>query len=121
MDLAETLREIGFRLRVTIRTDRVETPAVDATDQAILDLLEPAPGDQAKAPPPIGGRAAGRGTRDIAAAIGLSPRATRVRLADSPRAEWSANWARDRTIPGGATSRCDERAGPLVDELGDGS
>ena len=76
-----TWEELGFRLRVTIRTDRVEAPTVDATDQAILDLLEPGPGDQAKAPPPVGGRAAGCGTRDIAAAIGLSPRATRMRLA----------------------------------------
>ena len=76
-----TWEELGFRLRVTIRTDRVGTATVDPTDQAILDLLEPGPADRAKGPPPVGGRAVGCGTRDIAAAIGLSPRATRVRLA----------------------------------------
>ena len=76
-----TWEEIGFRLRVTIRTDRVATPTVDPTDQAILDLLEPERADRAKGPPPVGGHAAGCGTRDIATAIGLSPRATRVRLA----------------------------------------
>lgn len=74
-------RVTGFRLRVTIRTDRVATPTVDPTDQAILDLLEPERADRAKGPPPVGGHAAGCGTRDIATAIGLSPRATRVRLA----------------------------------------
>ena len=54
---------------------------VDPTDRAILGLLESASEDRAEAPPPDGGHAAGRGTRDIAAAIGLSPRATRMRLA----------------------------------------
>ena len=73
--------EIGFRLRVTIRTDQVGTVTVDPTDRAILGLLEPASEDRAEAPPPDGVHAAGRGTRDIAAAIGLSPRATRMRLA----------------------------------------
>ena len=76
-----TWEEIGFRLRVTIRTDQVGTVPVDPTDRAILGLLEPASEDRAEAPSPEGGHAAGRGTRDIAAAIGLSPRATRMRLA----------------------------------------
>ena len=57
--------EIGVRLRVTLRTDRVGQVDVDPTDRSILDLLE-------------GG--AQRGTREIAGAIGLSPRATRTRL-----------------------------------------
>ena len=52
---------------------------VDPTDRAILGLLQPSSEDRAEAPPPDGGY--GRGTRDIAAAIGLSPRATRMRLA----------------------------------------
>ena len=54
---------------------------VDPTDRAILGLLEPASEDRAEAPPPDGRHGAGRGTRDIAAVIGLSPRATRMRLA----------------------------------------
>lgn len=74
-----TWEEIGIRLRVTIRTDQVGTVTVDPTDRAILGLLEPSSEDRAEAPPPDGGY--GRGTRDIAAAIGLSPRATRMRLA----------------------------------------
>ncbi len=62
---------------------RVRPPRSDATsdptDRAILGLLEPASEARAEAPPPDGRH--GRGTRDIAAAIGLSPRATRMRLA----------------------------------------
>ena len=58
--------EIGFRLRVTIRTRAVDEPDVDSTDRAILDLLE---------------EGGSRGTREIAGTIGLSPRATRTRLA----------------------------------------
>ena len=58
--------EIGHRLRVTIRTERLGEIAADATDQAILDQMD-------------GGR--GRSTSELARAIGLSPRATRSRLA----------------------------------------
>ena len=58
--------EIGFRLRVTIRTRAVDELDVDSTDRAILDLLE---------------EGGSRGTREIAGTIGLSPRATRTRLA----------------------------------------
>ena len=58
--------EIGVRLRVTLRTDRTGEVDVDPTDRAILGLLEH--GHQ-------------RSTREIAGAIGLSPRATRTRLA----------------------------------------
>ena len=58
--------EIGFRLRVTIHTRRVDELEVDSTDRAILDLLE---------------EGSERGTREIAGMIGLSPRATRTRLA----------------------------------------
>ncbi len=58
--------EIGVRLRVTLRTDRTGEVRVDPTDLSILGLLEH--GHQ-------------RSTREIAGAIGLSPRATRTRLA----------------------------------------
>ena len=57
--------EIGVRLRVTLRTERVGGVDVDPTDRSILDLLE---------------HGAQRSTREIAGAIGLSPRATRTRL-----------------------------------------
>ena len=57
--------EIGVRLRVTLRTERVGGLDVDPTDRSILDLLE---------------HGAQRSTREIAGAIGLSPRATRTRL-----------------------------------------
>ena len=57
--------EIGIRLRVTLRTGRVGEVDVDPTDRSILALLE---------------RGAQHGTREIAGAIGLSPRATRTRL-----------------------------------------
>ena len=58
--------EIGFRLRVTIRTRTTDEPEVDSTDRAILDLLK---------------AGEGRSTREIAGTIGRSPRATRTRLA----------------------------------------
>jgi ATP-dependent DNA helicase RecG len=64
--LAEpALEEIGTRFRVTIHTVRSGIPSVEKTDQAILDAL-----------------AAGEGlsTREIAAAIELTSRATRTRL-----------------------------------------
>jgi predicted HTH transcriptional regulator len=59
------LEEIGTRFRVTLRRARVETPAADLTDRAILNFL--AAGE-------------GRSTAEIAKAIGLSPRAARTRL-----------------------------------------
>ena len=58
--------EVGIRLRVTLRTGKVGPEKVDPKDRTILDLLE---GDD------------GRGTREIAHAIGLSTRSTRTRLA----------------------------------------
>lgn len=63
---APVWEEVGFRLRVTLRTERIRVPEVDAKDRTILDLLG---GDE------------GRRTRDIAEAIGLSTRSTRTRLA----------------------------------------
>ena len=63
---APVWEEVGFRLRVTLRTERIRIPEIDAKDRTILDLLE---GDE------------GRRTRDIAEAIGLSTRSTRTRLA----------------------------------------
>jgi len=58
--------ELATRFRVTISTRRVTRPTVDDMDQTILGAL-----------------AKGRGllTSEIAAAIGLTPRATRTRLA----------------------------------------
>lgn len=58
--------EIAARFRVTIATTPVGPPVVDDTDQAILDAL-------------TGPK--GLITSEIAAVIGLSPRATRTRLA----------------------------------------
>jgi predicted HTH transcriptional regulator len=63
---APLLEEIGTRFRVTLNTAPVVLPALDATDQAILDGLT---------------SATGRSTADIAAAIARTPRATRTRLA----------------------------------------
>ena len=58
--------EVATRFRVTLFTERVGRPALDETDQAIVEAL-----------------AGGKGllTSEIAAAIGLTPRATRTRLA----------------------------------------
>lgn len=58
--------EIAVRFRVTLFTERVARPALDETDQAIVEAL-----------------AGGKGllTSEIAKAIGLTPRATRTRLA----------------------------------------
>jgi predicted HTH transcriptional regulator len=58
--------EIAARFRVTIGTERIGRPALDPTDGAIVESL-----------------ARGRGllTSEIAQAIGLTPRATRTRLA----------------------------------------
>ena len=60
------LEEIATHFRVTIYTERVSRPDVEKTDQTILDALS-----------------AGEGklTSEIAAVIGLTPRATRTRLA----------------------------------------
>lgn len=58
--------EIGTRLRVTLYKEQIGPTVVDATDGTILDLLDSADG---------------LGTREIAATIKLSPRATRTRLA----------------------------------------
>ena len=63
---APTWEEIGIRLRVTLRKEQVRPPKVDAKDRTILDLLE---------------EGEGRGTREIADAIGLTTRSTRTRLA----------------------------------------
>ena len=63
---APVWEEIGFRVRVTMRTEVLRPARVDPKDRAILDLLR---GDE------------GYGTRDIAEAIALSSRATRTRLA----------------------------------------
>jgi predicted HTH transcriptional regulator len=63
---APLLEEIGTRFRLTLNTASVVLPTLDATDQAILDGLT---------------SATGRSTADIAAAIALTPRATRTRLA----------------------------------------
>ncbi len=58
--------EIGNRLRVTLRTERAPAAELDAANGAILDRLEASDGLT---------------TSQIAQAIGLSPRATRTRLA----------------------------------------
>jgi predicted HTH transcriptional regulator len=57
---------IATRFRVTLSTERIGPAALDETDQAILDAL-----------------AGGKGllTSEIAKTIGLTPRATRTRLA----------------------------------------
>ncbi|MFL5516174.1 MAG: ATP-binding protein, partial [Gemmatimonadales bacterium] len=60
------LEEIATRFRVTIFTRQIGRPALDDTDQAIVDALSD------------GG---GRLTSEIAALIGLTSRATRTRLA----------------------------------------
>jgi predicted HTH transcriptional regulator len=58
--------EVGTRFRVTIRLQQVDRPALDDTDQAILAALSDG---------------AGKLTSQPAAQIGLTPRATRTRLA----------------------------------------
>jgi predicted HTH transcriptional regulator len=60
------LEEIGTRFRVTLRTDRVAEATIEKTDQAILEAL---------------GEGEGQPTSEIARVIGLTPRATRTRLA----------------------------------------
>ena len=63
---APVLEEIGIRFRVTLRTGQVMPATLDATDQAIVVLV--------RVPE-------GLATRQIASSIGLTPRATRTRLA----------------------------------------
>jgi predicted HTH transcriptional regulator len=58
--------EVATRFRVTLFTERVGRPALDEKDRAIVEAL-------------TGGK--GLVTSDIAEAIGLTPRATRTRLA----------------------------------------
>src|SRR3990172_741630 len=62
---APVFEELATRFRVMIATARVGRPVIDETDQAILASL-------------AGGK--GRLTSEIAAAIGLTPRATPTRL-----------------------------------------
>jgi predicted HTH transcriptional regulator len=63
---APVFEELATRFRVTIATARAGRPVLDDTDQAILASL-------------AGGK--GLATSEIAAAIDLTPRATRTRLA----------------------------------------
>jgi predicted HTH transcriptional regulator len=63
---APVFEEIATRFRVTIATTQVGPRVVEDTDQTILDAL---------------GGAKGLATSEIATMIGLSPRATRTRLA----------------------------------------
>ena len=60
------LEEIGIRFRVTLRTAQVTAVTLDETDRAIVALV--------CAPD-------GLATRQIADEIGLTPRASRTRLA----------------------------------------
>ncbi|WP_250280087.1 AsnC family protein, partial [Frankia sp. Cppng1_Ct_nod] len=76
------LEEIGIRFRVTLFTTRVAAPTMDETDQAILNALTE---DGALA-------------SEVAAAIGLSTRATRTRLPGSSNADSSG-----RSAPAPAT------------------
>lgn len=58
--------ELGFRFRVTIRTKRTSTPAVDAVEGRIVAFIR---------------AGEGRSTAEIAKHVGLSTRATQKRLA----------------------------------------
>jgi ATP-dependent DNA helicase RecG len=58
--------ELATRFRVTLHTTRTTRPSLDETDQGIMDALSDGQG---------------RTTSEIAAAIGLTARATRTRLA----------------------------------------
>ncbi len=60
------LEEVGIRFRVTLRTAQIAAAKLEVTDRRIVAFV--------KAPE-------GRATRDIAEEIGLTPRATRTRLA----------------------------------------
>lgn len=63
---APVFEEIGTRFRVTLSTSRIGPPVLDETDQAIVDALAGAKGLL---------------TSEVAKVIGLTPRATRTRLA----------------------------------------
>ncbi|MDE2762743.1 MAG: helix-turn-helix domain-containing protein [Gemmatimonadota bacterium] len=63
---APVWEEIGFGVRVTLRTEVIRPSNIDPKDGTILALLEDGEG---------------RGTRELAEAIGLSTRSTRTRLA----------------------------------------
>jgi predicted HTH transcriptional regulator len=63
---APIFEELATRFRVTMGTEPVDRPRLDESDQAILDCL--ADGE-------------GHSTSEIAEVIGLTPRATRTRLA----------------------------------------
>ena len=63
---APVLEEIGIRFRVTLGSMKTRAATMDAIDQDILDALK---GED------------GRMTSEIASVIGLTPRATRTRLA----------------------------------------
>lgn len=58
--------ELGNRIRVTVSTKQSTQPAIDDMDRGILDALETQGGSR---------------TSEVARMIGLSPRATRTRLA----------------------------------------
>jgi ATP-dependent DNA helicase RecG len=58
--------EIGFRFRVTLRTEREQEPRLGAVDRDIVSLVRTPDG---------------LATREIAEKIGLTARATRTRLA----------------------------------------
>jgi len=60
------LEELATRFRVTLRMEREAPGDLDATDLAILNTLD---------------AGTGRSTREIAGGVGLTPRATRTRLA----------------------------------------
>ncbi len=63
---APVLEEIGTRFRVTLRAKRIEPVTLDAIDRVIVGLVRTPDG---------------RATREIAKQVGLTPRATRTRLA----------------------------------------
>lgn len=61
-----SFEEIGMRFRVTLWTEPVGSPALEETDKVIVDALA---------------KVNGLLTSEVAAVIGLTPRATRTRLA----------------------------------------
>ncbi|WP_407674008.1 ATP-binding protein [Paludibaculum fermentans] len=65
---APHFEEIGTHFRVTLSSKRIHEPPTDSRDQAILSALAASGGQ-------------GRSTARIAKEIGMSPRATRTRLA----------------------------------------
>jgi predicted ArsR family transcriptional regulator len=63
---APEFAELGFRFRVTLRTERVAEPALDRVEDRILAFVR---------------SGAGRSTAEIAKHAGISTRATQHRLA----------------------------------------